>query len=286
MGQQHLMKRVLVVGGSQDLVGAVYLAGISALRSGAGSVVVAAPEKVCWAINALSPDLITIKLPGRYLGVSHRRTIIRQLKTADILFIGNGATVRPGSAKLMRTLMRWPGQKVVDADALKALTANGVANAILTPNEGEWNILQKNNSVKKLLSHNNVIMRKGAHAILMSRGKIIHMRQANRGLLRAGTGDVLAGLCAGFLADGLSLFHAAKSAAEMSARIADVLTKRKGGYYFLASDIADELKRVSHTKAIRTLCDIPSFSAFFLVAYAMSGIKPGQRSSSICGRMV
>ena len=50
------MSRVLVVGGSEEYSGAVYLAGIAALRSGAESVIVMAPEKVAWALNALSPD--------------------------------------------------------------------------------------------------------------------------------------------------------------------------------------------------------------------------------------
>jgi len=88
------MSRVLVVGGSEEYSGAVYLAGIAALRSGAESVIVMAPEKVAWALNALSPDLITRKLRGKYLALSHKAEIMRQLKTADVLVIGNGATTR------------------------------------------------------------------------------------------------------------------------------------------------------------------------------------------------
>ena len=53
--------RVLVVGGSIDYVGAPYFAAMAALRSGVDLVTVAAPEKVAWTINSLSPDLITKK---------------------------------------------------------------------------------------------------------------------------------------------------------------------------------------------------------------------------------
>ena len=86
------MKKVLVIGGSEEYVGAVYLAGISALRAGAGSVIVMAPEKVAWALNALSPDLMTRKLKGRSLTKAHERAIRAQMKTADILLLG---TVSP-----------------------------------------------------------------------------------------------------------------------------------------------------------------------------------------------
>ena len=164
------MSRVLVVGGSEEYSGAVYLAGIAALRSGAESVIVMAPEKVAWALNALSPDLITRKLRGKYLALSHKAEIMRQLKTADVLVIGNGATTRSGTAALLRALCEWPGKKIIDADALKALRGNKISNAILTPNSGEWKLLEKNNDIKKLLAK-NVIVKKGMPTEILSAKK-------------------------------------------------------------------------------------------------------------------
>lgn len=238
------MERVLVVGGSEDFPGAAYLAGISALRSGAGSVIVMAPERAAWAINALTPDLMTRKLKGKFLGLSHEAAIMRQLKTADILLIGNGAGLNPKTALLMRKLAAWRGKKVIDADALKALRGNIVSNGILTPNENEWRMLSRQNDIKKLLSQDNVIVRKGFPAEVISAKKSWKMPATNRGLARAGTGDVLAGLCAGYLAQGLTPFEAAKEAAKTGNRIADILTRKKKGYYFLASDIADQISRL------------------------------------------
>ncbi|MEK7107432.1 MAG: NAD(P)H-hydrate dehydratase, partial [Patescibacteria group bacterium] len=225
------MKRVLVVGGSEEYSGAVYLAGIAALRSGAESVIIMAPEKVAWAVNALSPDLITRKLRGKYLAMAHKAEIMRQLKTADVLVLGNGATTRPGTSALMRALCEWPGKKVIDADALKVLRANKVSNAILTPNAGEWKLLVRNNDIKKLLEK-NVIIKKGMPAEILSGAKKFRQRNTNRGLEKAGTGDVLAGLCAGYLAQGLSLWDAAKKACETGNAIAELLTRKKRGYYF------------------------------------------------------
>jgi len=233
--------RVLIVGGSEEFTGALFLVGVSALRSGAESVIVMAPEKVAWALNALSADLITKKLKGKYLALTHEPQIMRQLKTADILVLGNGATVRPQAAALLRALMRWPGPKVVDADAIKVLRGNAVSNAILTPNDREWTLLSRCNKIRELLKKNIVIIKKGFPTDIISEKKIFRMPRTNPGLTKAGTGDVLAGLCAGYLARGFSLWTAAKKAAEVSNRVADLLTKRKKGYYFLASDIVKEL---------------------------------------------
>ena len=57
---------VLVVGGSKNFAGAVALAGLAALRSGCDLVKIIAPEKVAWAINSYSPDLVTMKLKEGY----------------------------------------------------------------------------------------------------------------------------------------------------------------------------------------------------------------------------
>jgi len=239
----NAMRRVLVVGGSEEYIGAPYLCGISALRSGAGSVIIMAPEKVAWAINTLSPDLMTRKLKGEYLAPIHLSAIKHQLRTADILLIGNGAGARQGTAALMRSLMKWPGQKVVDADALKVLKENKIENAILTPNELEWELLEKGNDIKKLLKKNIVIIKKGARSQILSGRKIVKLPRTNRGLERAGMGDILAGLCAGGLAQGLSLLEAAKFGAKTGNDIANLLSRKKKGYFFLASDIAEELNK-------------------------------------------
>ncbi|QQG37500.1 MAG: NAD(P)H-hydrate dehydratase [Candidatus Kaiserbacteria bacterium] len=237
------MQRVLVVGGSEEYVGAVYLAAISALRAGAESVVVMTPERVAWALNALSPDLMTKKLKGKFLSTTHLSIIKKQAKTADILLLGNGAGVRPATQRLMRELARLPLPKVIDADGVKALRGSDLRNAILTPNAGEWKLLQKNADIKKIVARGNVILQKGPSTKIWTSNVHISLK-VNKGLAKAGTGDVLAGLCAGFLAAGLAPLAAAKKACAVSNAAADVLTKRKRGYYFLASDVAVEIKKM------------------------------------------
>lgn len=235
-------KRVLIVGGSEDFTGAVYLAGITTLRSGSESVLLMTPEKVAWAINALSPDLMTEKLSGKFLSTKHQNEIEEKLKTADILLIGNGVTTDEDSLSLMKSLIKWDGIKVVDADALKAIENNDIEKAILTPNPNEWDILNGKNDIPAILDKGNVIIKKGSPTItLLSSGKSEEI-EVSDGLHKAGMGDVLAGLCAGYLAQGLSLIDAAKEAIKTGNEVADILTEKKEGYYFLASDIANEIQ--------------------------------------------
>ena len=71
---------VLVIGGSEEYTGSVALAGIAALRSGADIVTIAAPKKVAWAINALSPDLITHKVNCEHFTLKNAKEIISRQK--------------------------------------------------------------------------------------------------------------------------------------------------------------------------------------------------------------
>ena len=63
-------------------------------------------------------------------------------------------------------------------------------------------------------------------------------------MTKAGTGDVLAGLCVGFLGQGLSLLQSAINAAYFNGLVGDILLKKKKGFTYLASDMVEEIKRV------------------------------------------
>src|SRR3989338_870884 len=82
--------KVLIIGGSKDYVGAVALAGLAALRSGVDWVTIASPEKVGYAINALSPDLVVKKYKGDDFCASRAKDILKFEKEFDAVLIGNG----------------------------------------------------------------------------------------------------------------------------------------------------------------------------------------------------
>ncbi|HLD42808.1 MAG TPA: NAD(P)H-hydrate dehydratase [Candidatus Nanoarchaeia archaeon] len=261
--------RILIIGGSADYVGAVALAGIACLRSGADWVTIAAPEKVAWAINKLSPDLITKKLKGDYISTSHYPELKKLIKTHDVTLIGNGAGVKPATKKLIKKAVAYSVQNkkylVIDADALKIINIRTVENAVLTPHKKEFEILLKNSSIeksvltkifnkkaslKKKLSivrkilNNNILLLKGPVDAIISKTRITFNRTGNAGMTKAGTGDVLAGLTAGFLAQTHDLYRSACLAAYYNGRAGDALKKKKG-YTYLASELAEEITKFS-----------------------------------------
>jgi|TARA_Y100000310_G_scaffold22935_2_gene21914 NAD(P)H-hydrate epimerase len=260
---------VLVVGGSKDFVGAVTLAGLASLRSGCDLVKIIAPEKVAWAINAYSPDLVTVKLKGESFNPSHFNIIKKSMEKFDVLLIGNGIGLSNEAKKFCKkTIKNIKKLKVIDADAIKVISMNDCGNSIITPHLKEFelflknsnigstitkkiinekNIIKKSEIIKKMtqnyLNNDNVILLKGKIDSIISKNKIYYNKTGNAGMTKGGTGDVLAGLCAGFLSQNMNLVQSAINAAYFNGLIGDILLKKKKGFTYLASDMVEEIEK-------------------------------------------
>lgn len=258
---------VLIIGGSEEYVGAVVLAGLAALRAGCDLVTLAAPEKVAWAINTYTPDLITHKLHGSNFTVRDAKEMVKFAEKFDAVLIGNGLT-RKADKFCQYFIKKSPRLKVVDADALKSMSFKDFYNSILTPHETELEMLLMNSNkefllpklrqsnakekaeilqgnLRYFLHNNNVLLLKGPIDIIISRNKVSYNRTGNQGMTKAGTGDVLAGLAVGFLAKTKELYKSAAAAAFINGFVGDILLKKKKGYSFIASDILDDLDKVT-----------------------------------------
>lgn len=236
--------RVLIIGGSAEYIGAPVLAGIAALRSGADSVVVAAPEIVAWAVNCLSPDLVTRKLPGPWLSPGHFPTLMKLAERTDCVLIGTGVHPRPQSLALIKKITRqFAGYKILDAAAIMAFDKTKLCNAMLTPNIVEYERLRQYASTKQLIARGNIIVAKSWRTKIYCQKGIFENRTGNPGLTKAGTGDVLAGLTAGFTAQSKDPLQSAINAVYYLGKLSDVLERKKGGYFYLASDLA---KKIQH----------------------------------------
>ncbi len=241
--------RVLVIAGSKDYTGSAFLAAaaIACLRSGTDLVTLACPEKVAWAVNAMSPDIITSKLKGDYLSLSNLPQIKKLADKSDVILIGPGISRKKETVTLVKRLVKIKKPKVIDADALKMLKLQDVNNAILTPHSKEFEILLKNskltakNFMKKI--RKNVILHKAPIDEIYSSERVIFVSGGNSGMAVGGTGDVLAGLCAGFVAQGYNLLDSAHMASKMNKKIGDNLKKRIG-YGFIASDFLAEIPKM------------------------------------------
>ena len=261
---------ILAIGGSKEYAGAITLAGLAALRSGCDLVKIIAPEKVAWTVNAYSPDLMTLKLKGDYFNLNHFNIIKKEIERLDVLLIGNGIGLKEESKLFCKKVIKKIKKiKVIDADAIKSASMDDCENSIITPHSkeleyflinskinkeiikkinNEKNIIKKSNLIKntaqKFLDKNNIIILKGKIDAVISRDKILYNKTGNAGMTRGGTGDVLAGLCAGFLAQSKNFLQSSINAAYFNGLIGDILLKKKKGFSYLASDMVGEIKRL------------------------------------------
>ncbi len=263
--------RVLIIGGSKEYAGAAALSGLACLRTGVDLVVVAAPEKAAWAINCYNPDLITKKLKGDYVRAGQVKKLVESAGQYDVVLIDGGLTLKAKEFvnKFVSDSRIVEKNKVIDADGIKALKiSNGLKNTIITPHQKELEIFLKNNKMKtkaeefkklalgnkkrfmKLVGkdrrlnvflESNVILLKGRIDKIISNKKIVFNKTGNEGMSVGGTGDVLAGLVTGFLAQTKDMVKSASWGAEINGKLGDRL-KIKKGYSFIASDLIKDKK--------------------------------------------
>ena len=239
--------RVLVIGGNKDYIGAPALAGLAALRTGIDLVIIAAPEKTAWTINSYSPDLITKKFEGDFFNWDNVKDIIELAEEFDAVLIGNGLGLEESTKDFVKEVVeRTTTPMVIDADAIKALTGAEVDNAIFTPHEKEFEILTEDKLPKKIEEKAEILqvyakkrlvfLLKGATDIIVSNKEVKYNKTGNDAMTIGGTGDVLAGITVGLLAQSKDLFNSAFYAAQLNGAIGDELLKQKG-IGFTASDM-------------------------------------------------
>lgn len=242
--------RVLVVGGCEGMGGAVRLAGEAALRSGAGLVSVATHPAHAAFITTACPELMCH-------AVADARALKGLLAAADVLVVGPGLGRSVWAQALLGMVLESRQPRVIDADALNLL-AGAPANTdaqVLTPHPGEAARLlgQDIATVQKdrLAAAQAIAQQYGGVAVLKGAGTVIHAEAesplicaaGNPGMATAGMGDVLSGVIAAFIAQGMAV-HAAAVAAVCVHACAGDAAAGQGERGMLARDVIAALRGV------------------------------------------
>lgn len=242
---------VLVVGGDYGFEGSVRLTGEAALRSGAGLVTIATRPEHAYAIAGNCPELMCH-------GVLTAEDLEPLLHRASVVAIGPGLQKLEFGRHLWMRVLQSDLPLVVDADALNLLSENPSPrhNWVLTPHPGEAarlletaaDEIQKDRSkaiVELQKKYQGVIVLKGAGTLVLGEGKdqIYLCEAGNPGMAVGGMGDVLTGIIAALIAEGLSLLHAAKLAVIVHATAGDEAAKL-GEIGIKASDLFMYLPRI------------------------------------------
>ncbi len=248
----------LVVAGSKGLTGAATLASTAAARSGAGAVVCASPENVQPVLASKMTEVMTLAIPSTDEGIDAETalgSLEEPLAKANSLLVGCGIGRLPATQQFVQNLLKSTDLPLVlDADGLHAVAdqtdiisryANG--RWILTPHLGEFrrlagetvDISDRLATVRKYAQEwNCVLVLKGAPTVVGTPdGSVFINPTINPALATAGSGDVLAGLCAGFLAQGLSPIKSTLSALYLGGKAADSYTSQQHLSTMLATDL-------------------------------------------------
>lgn len=255
---------VLVVSGSARMTGAPRLVAEGALRGGAGLVTIAVPEPILTVVQAGSTEATFLGLPATAGGSLSERSwdvMAGELGRFDAVALGPGLSTDPEAAALARRLvLESPIPVVVDADAVNAFAGHASelpgrrTPGMITPHEGEFGRLfgmpasevsedRVGFARKSAAETGGVVLLKGPHTLVALPGGEVRVNPTGGPVLAtAGTGDVLTGVAAAFLARGLGPADAASAAAYVHG-LAGEMAAGESGEGTVAGDVARVLPR-------------------------------------------
>jgi NAD(P)H-hydrate epimerase len=260
-GHKGTFGRVLIVGGSETMLGAPVFAGLAALRCGSGLVQIAVPLAILPAALSVAPELIG-------LGLDKPRdddALLEAAEKADVLVIGPGLGQLKAARNRLDALVRLEKAAVVDADALNLIAARKRwpkrfnLRAVLTPHPGEMGRLlhllgpdaggsvpaddEGRSRLASLAARtwSQTVLLKG-HRTVIAHADATHVNTTGSvALAKAGSGDVLCGVIASLLGQGLLPFDAARLGAFLHGRAGQIAGERLGSRSVLARDVIDAL---------------------------------------------
>jgi len=255
--------RVLIVAGSRQMSGAASLAGMGALRGGAGLVFLAVPHSIADTVARAEPSYQVTGLPETadgHLDAAAVERLIPLAENCSAVGLGPGLGQSPGVTTVVRGLLdSLPNPVVIDADALNALAADhrqplcgdqaaGQPPRLLSPHPGEFARLsglstaqiQSNReglAVSFARQHNVTILLKGYQSVVSDGRRLFVNSTGNDGLATGGSGDVLTGLLAALLAQGQDAFEAARLGAYLHGLAGDLAAEDLSRPGLIASDL-------------------------------------------------
>jgi hydroxyethylthiazole kinase-like uncharacterized protein yjeF len=253
--------RVLVVAGSPGMTGAGCMAAVAAQRAGAGLVTLALPASLNPVAEVKLTSAMSRPLPepeGPILGPAAAACVLQWADEFDVAAIGPGVgRAEPTQEAVRRVVRSLAVPTVVDADALNAVGADpGIlsgapAPRLLTPHPGEMARLLGEGSAADVQSdrlaaatgfarrYGVLLALKGAGTIVTDGLRVYVNPTGNPGMATGGTGDVLTGMAAGLLCQGLGPFEALQVAVFVHGLAGDMAARRRGELSMIAEDMLE-----------------------------------------------
>ncbi|MDD5864592.1 MAG: NAD(P)H-hydrate dehydratase [Firmicutes bacterium] len=252
--------KLLLLCGSRGFTGAAYFAAMGALRAGAGLVFLGVPESI-YAIEAVKlnePVVFPLPEDGGMLSGTAVPEILDRLPKMDAVLIGPGLGRSEGTLAVVKAVLEKAScPVVVDADGINVLRGHrdilrGRSNpTILTPHDGEFARLggiigdDRMASAATLARELGCVVLLKGHETCVTDGKIGYVNPTgNPGMAVGGSGDVLAGVIAALLGQGIAPLEAAACGAWLHGAAGDLCAKELGQYGMLPTDMLQALPRL------------------------------------------
>jgi hydroxyethylthiazole kinase-like uncharacterized protein yjeF len=263
-GDKEERGRILVVGGASEMPGAIILAGVAALRAGAGKLQIATVGSIAPLVAMSIPEARVFALAETRTGAIAASAVAMLVELAlrvHALVVGPGMVDEAAITRLLKKLLSQITKPtvVIDAGALACLDNDGQllhalhGRAIITPHAGEMSRItgiSKTSIERDPLMHARnvakeyraVVALKGRETIIVAPdGDAYCNRAGNVGLATSGSGDVLSGLIAGLAARGAQPLQAALWGVHLHARAGDRLAHTVGPLGYLARELPAEI---------------------------------------------
>jgi len=257
---------VFVVAGSIGLTGAAYLSSMAALISGSGLVTLGIPKSINSIMEEKLTEVMTRPLPEtteQTLSVKAISEIKKFTKSVDVAAIGPGLSRNKSTQQLVRKMLAAIDKDIVlDADGINAfegkanLLRRHKRNLVITPHPGEMSrligestqaIQKKRVGIAKRASrsYDCVTVLKGARTVVANpKGEVYINETGNPGMATGGVGDILTGMIASFIGQGLEPYGASKVAVYIHGCAGDLAMREKGEISLIATDLLNKLPAV------------------------------------------
>lgn len=253
--------KVLMIGGQTGMSGAITLAVMSCLKSGAGTVTAAVPENIHDIMEQKVTEIMTLPMPSEegHIGKEAIKVLSELFQKYDVIGIGPGIGRSEVIKQIIQELLKSEKPCVIDADGLYALkpylkdAKNRKAPIVITPHPGEMAYLIEDNipallenALDKVCQFAKdygiiTVLKLERTLIADKEGTLYINTTGNSGLAKGGSGDVLTGMITSFLAQGMRPEEAAHLGVYIHGKTADYLADQESIYTLLPSRLIDNL---------------------------------------------
>ena len=260
ISHKYSVGKIFALCASRGLTGASILATSSAMRSGAGAVILGIPETEFEIVAKRTLEVMPFPLGSTKQGSLSLKSypkIIEKLKWCDVLLIGPGLSQNKETQKLIRKIIsNFSGKILIDADGINAFVENlkilekkENREIIITPHIGEFSRLIKKSTTEILINQIELsksfvkkyrltlVLKSSSTIIADKNGNIFVNPFGNSGMATAGSGDCLSGIISSLWAQGGSEINSAICGVGLHSISGDIAKKKKGEFSIIAEDL-------------------------------------------------